>query len=77
MTPFVIAIGVVLAGICLAFGGLLTYIGVVMGYQSADWRRLSPGGRFGLAVAALHDWLQRGAIQPTTTAGELPAYRRA
>ncbi len=53
MTPFVIAIGVVLAGICLGFGGLLTYIGVVMGYQSADWRRLSPGGRFGLAVAYL------------------------
>ncbi|KGE78249.1 hypothetical protein [Halomonas salina] len=53
MTPFVIAIGVALSGICLGFGGLLTYIGVAMGYQSADWRRLSPGGRFGLAISYL------------------------
>ncbi|KGE78247.1 hypothetical protein [Halomonas salina] len=30
-----------------------------------------------LAEATLQDWLQRGAIHPTTTAGELPAYRRA
>ncbi|MBB3142777.1 hypothetical protein [Halomonas organivorans] len=30
-----------------------------------------------LAEATLRDWLRRGAIQPTTTGGELPAYRRA